>query len=341
MRDSVAMTFGAASFPPRRRRDTHRPSVCAGEILLNSASLPKDTPYLRSVQVSGRCVAQWQTARAGFDTIAPMTPLETFIAGQTNKTIAVAVHDLETGRDIRVNAHEAFHPASTFKIHVMMEVFHQAEQGSFSLDDQLTISNSFTSIADGSPFSLLEKDDAETTLYRRIGEKESIGELIRPMIVRSSNLATNILIAKVGAGNVNVFIRELGIQGVTVQRGVEDNVAFLRGLNNSATADGLTQTMRLIAAGQVVSKRASEKMIEILLGQEFNESIPALLPAMVKVAHKTGWTGDVYHDTGIVYSNGRKPYCLSLMTRGFAEDKADDAHACMAAISKMIYEEIR
>ena len=272
-----------------------------------------------------------------------MTALETFIAQvlQTDKTIAVAVHDLESGREILINAHEAFHPASTFKVHVMMEVFHQAQQGLFSLDDPLAILNSFISIADGSPFSLLEKDDAETTLYRRPGEKESIAELTRLMIVRSSNLATNILIEKVGAKKVNAFIRELGIDGVTVQRGVEDNVAFRRGLNNSATAHGLTQTMRLLAAGQVVSKQASERMIEILLGQEFNESIPARLSRAVKVAHKTGWTGDVYHDTGIVYSNGRKPYCISLMTRGFAEDKADEAHACMAAISKMIYEQIR
>jgi len=29
------------------------------------------------------------------------------------------------------------------------------------------------------------------------------------------------------------------------------------------------------------------------------------------------------------------------MTRGFAEDKADEAHACMATVSKMVYEQIR
>ena len=270
-----------------------------------------------------------------------MTRLETFIVEQTNKTISVAVHDLETGQEILINSDESFHPASTFKVHVMMEVFHRAEQGLLSLADQLPIINSFRSIADGSEFSLLEVDDAETTLYRRIGESESIYELTRLMIVRSSNLATNILLEKVGAKQVNDFIRALGIEGVTVRRGVEDNVAFRLGLNNSATALGLTQTMKLIAEGKVVSQQASEKMIEIMLGQEFNESIPAHLPGSAKVAHKTGWTGDVYHDTGLVYSNHRQPYAISILTRGFAEDKADAAHACMAAISKMIYEQIR
>jgi len=276
-----------------------------------------------------------------FDTIAPVTPLETYIAQFHDKTIAVAVHDLETGKEIYINADESFHPASTYKVHVMMEVFRQAQEGILSLDDGLRITNSFTSIADQSRFSLLESDDAEQTLYPRIGESESIAELTRLMIVRSSNLAMNILLEKLGTKNVNDFIRALGIEGVTVIRGIEDNAAYRLGMNNSATACGLTQTMKLIAEGKVVSKEASERMIEIMLGQEFNESIPALLPRPVKVAHKTGWTGDVYHDTGIVFPESRRPYAISIMTRGFEEDKADEAHECMANVSKIVYDQIQ
>jgi beta-lactamase class A len=63
-----------------------------------------------------------------------------------------------------------------------------------------------------------------------------------------------------------------------------------------------------------------------------------MLPRSTKVAHKTGWTGDVYHDTGIVYPEGRGHYAVSIMTRGFAEDKETEAHTCMATISKLIYE---
>jgi beta-lactamase class A len=184
-------------------------------------------------------------------------------------------------------------------------------------------------------------DDAELTLYPRIGGLESIAELTRLMIIRSSNLATNILLEKVGTKNVSDFIHSLGIEGVSFIRGIDDSAAFLRGMNNSATARGLTQTMKLIAEKKVVSEQASKKMIEILLEQEFNESIPALLPKSVKVAHKTGWTGDVYHDTGIVYPEKRKPYVLSIMTRGFAEDQPGEAHACMANISRLIYEKFQ
>ena len=272
-------------------------------------------------------------------TIAPVNKLESYIAQFRDKTIAVAFHDFETGKEIHINADESFHPASTYKVHVMMEIFDQAQEGLLSLDDRLPITNSFTSIADENKFSLLESDDAEQILYPRIGESESIGELTRLMIARSSNLATNILMEKLGTQNVNDFIQALGIEGVTVRRGVEDNAAFRAGMNNSASARGLTQTMKLIAEGKVVSKQASEKMIEILLRQELNESIPALLPKSVKVAHKTGWTGEFYHDTGIMFPEGRKPYVISIMTRGFAEDKPDEAHDCMGTISKMVYDE--
>ena len=269
-----------------------------------------------------------------------MIKLETYLEEQQNKVIAIAAHNLETGQEILVHPDEPFHPASTIKVHVMMEVFRQAEQGLLSLDDRIPIHNSFKSIANGSQFSLQEHDDAEITLYRRIGESESVRELTRLMIVRSSNLATNILLGAVGAKNVNGFIQALGIQGVTFIRGIEDNAAFKLRMNNSASARGLTQTMKLIAEGKAVSAQACEQMVDILLGQEFNESIPALLPDSVRVAHKTGWTGNVFHDTGIVYpkGDGRKPYVLSIMTRGFAEDQEADAHTCMAKISKIIYD---
>lgn len=257
-----------------------------------------------------------------------------------DKLIAVAFYDFKSGSDYFLNADVALHPASTFKVHVMMEVFRQAEAGRLSLDECIPITNSFASIADGSSFSLAVEDDAEQTLYPRIGESETIAELTRLMIVRSSNLATNILLERVDTESVDGFVQELGIQGVTVRRGVEDKAAFRLGMNNSATARGLTQTMKLIAEKKVVSPQASQAMIEILLGQEFNESIPALLPGSVNVAHKTGWTDDVYHDTGIVYPEGRDAYVLTIMTKGFTEKQEREAHQCMANISKTIFEDL-
>lgn len=269
-----------------------------------------------------------------------MNQLETFISQFKNKTIGVAVYALQTQREILINADEMMHPASTMKVPIMMEVFRQAHEGLLSLDEHLEIFNSFKSIADGSEFALEVADDSETTLYKRIGETENIRELTRLMIVRSSNLASNILLEKVGTARVDAFIKELGIADMAVIRGLEDKKALRLNLNNSASARSSTVMMQLIAEGKVVSQTVCDEMIKILLGQEFNESIPALLPTDVKVAHKTGWSGDFFHDIGIVFPRNRKPYVISLFTHGFPEEDENQAHACMAQISKIIYDEI-
>ncbi len=269
-----------------------------------------------------------------------MTELENFVSQFKDKSISVAVHDLQTQKEILINADEMMHPASTMKVPVMMEVFRQAQAGLISLDEHLKIFNSFKSIVDGSEFSLDPVDDSEPSLYKRIGETESIRELTRLMIVLSSNLATNLLIKRVGTARVDAFIKELGIADMTVIRGLEDKKAYRLNINNASCARSSTHMMRLIAEGKIISKEVCGEMIQIMLGQEFNESIPPLLPSSVKVAHKTGWSGDFYHDTGIVFPPNRKPYAISIFTHGFPENNENEAHDCMAHISKIIYEEI-
>ena len=268
-----------------------------------------------------------------------MNTLESFIAEFNDKLISVAVSDLETGREIFVNADEGMHPASTMKVCVMMEVFRQAQAGVFALDDSLAVTNSFKSIVDGSDFRPGIADDSETSLYEKIGGRESIRELTRLMIVRSSNLATNILMEKVGTPRVDAFMQELGIRDLHIIRMIEDNKAYHLNMNNGSSARALTHMMRLIAQEKVVSLEASREMIQILLGQEFNESIPALLPVGTKVAHKTGWTGEFFHDTGIVFAGNRKPYVVTILTRGFAEADEKSAHDCMARVSRLVNDE--
>lgn len=265
-----------------------------------------------------------------------LNAIESVIRDSEVEFVAVALYDFQTGREIFIRADEPLHSASTFKVGVMMEIFHQAAQGRFALEDNLPVINSFASLADGSSFSTFVEDDAEKSLYERIGGSVSIRALTRLMIVHSSNLATNLLIQKAGAARVQEFLRELGIQGVQILRGVEDRKAYALGLNNTATARGLMQMMKVLAEEIAVSPRAREEMIQILLEENFHEGIPARLRAFAKVAHKTGWIEKHYHDFGIVFIEGRKPYCLAVMTRGFEGDSS--AHKCVANISWHIHQ---
>jgi beta-lactamase class A len=254
------------------------------------------------------------------------------------ETTAVAFRDLRTGRELLIDPDASFHAASTMKVPVMLEVYREAREGRLSLDERLAVKNEFKSIADGSTFSVSPADDSEQTLYKKIGSTETVRELLRLMITESSNLATDIIIERVGAERVMELMRRMGASGIRVLRGVEDGKAFERGLNNTTTARGLLILLRAIAEGRAVSRAASKEMTDILLAQKFNEGIPAGLPAAARVAHKTGSITKIEHDAGIVYLPGRKPYVLVVLVRGIAEEAR--AHKLIADISRAVYEDV-
>lgn len=249
---------------------------------------------------------------------------------------AVAFKDLQTGNTLYINEKTNFHAASTMKTPVMIEVFKQAKAGKFKLSDSILVKNEFKSIVDGSPFSLDISDDSADDMYRKIGKKMTIYDLTYQMIIVSSNLATNLLIDLVDAKNANATMRKLGANDIQVLRGVEDDKAFQKGLNNSVTAYDLALIFEKIAHKKTVGKKDSDEMIKILFDQKFNEIIPAKLPKEVKVAHKTGSITGVQHDSGIVYLPNGKKYVLVLLSRKLKDVSA--GVEALADVSKMIYD---
>src|SRR5665647_34456 len=250
-------------------------------------------------------------------------------------TFAVAFKNLSNGKELLINEHENFHAASTMKTPVMIEVFKQAAMGKFSLNDSLIIKNEFKSIVDSSTFSLDSTDDSETEIYRHLGEKRTLYQLMYDMIIASSNLSTNIIIQLVGAKNVTQTMRKLGAKDILVLRGVEDNKAYEKGLNNTTTAYDLMLIFEKMAKGKTVNRKASEAMTKILLDQTFNTIIPAGLPKDVKVAHKTGSITGVHHDSGIIFLPDGRKYILVLLSKNLEEETA--AVKAMACVSEMIY----
>jgi beta-lactamase class A len=250
--------------------------------------------------------------------------------------VGLAARRLADGEEILIAPDSSFHPASTIKICVMMEVFRQARQGVFSLDDQMAVKNEFSSAADGSNYSLNVDDDAEKDLYGKIGQTLPIRNITQRMITMSSNLGTNLLIERVTPEGINRFMQELGTDGLLVRRGIDDTKAFRLGLNNAASARGLMQILVKLAGREVVSTGHSDEMIEILCQQHFNEMIPAQLPGSVRVAHKTGWDDDFHHDAGIVYPPQGSPFVLAILTKGLEKDEV--AHPFVASLAKAVYD---
>lgn len=246
----------------------------------------------------------------------------TSVAGHDTLEVAVAVIDLASGDSLLIDGHTRMHAASTMKVPVMLELFRRSEAGELDLDSTVVIENTFTSIADGSAYSLSAREDSDSGLYELVGEEVSIRSLIDRMITRSSNLATNILIELADPARIAATLDELGASGMHVLRGVEDTPAYERGMNNTTTAHALAKVMRAVADGRVVSASATEEMIRILEAQEFRDKIPAGLPPGTRVGNKTGWITAIDHDAAVVFPEDRAPYVLVVLTRGFRDRSA-------------------
>jgi beta-lactamase class A len=256
---------------------------------------------------------------------------------ESGAEVAVAFRTLDGRTEVLIDEDKEFHAASTMKVPVMVELFRQAAAGTLSLDDRVKVVNEFRSVVDGSPYSLSVGDDSDADIYAAVGTERTYRELCEAMITISSNLATNLLIDRLGAEAVHQTMVQYGAGGMHVRRGVEDGKAFQAGLNNTATARAYAAILRAIARGETVSPGASAEMIEILKRQKFRAGIPAGVPADVAVGNKTGTITKIHHDGAIVL--GPRPYVLVVLTRGFADEKTSDQ--LIARISRAVHESLR
>jgi beta-lactamase class A len=254
------------------------------------------------------------------------------------RAVSVAVHDLETGAQFHYRSERWFHAASTIKLAVLLGTFASIHRGKLLPQSRLHVRNRFRSAYDGSAFRVLSERDADSEVQAAVGKTMRVGEVARHMIVRSSNLATNLLLDLLGLEHLQQVLDEFQLTGIDLRRGVEDELAFEHGINNRVTADGLVQLLRLIAEERAFTPDLSRAMLDILHDQEFRNGIPAGLPANARVAHKTGEISTIAHDAGIVYLPKRKPYVVAILTEW--EPETTGRSPTIAAASYMVHEHL-
>ncbi len=263
------------------------------------------------------------------------TDVDRILAAHSDQTIAVAYYDFGDGTTLLRHEQTVFHAASTMKVPVMLGIFEAVTRGELQLDQPVRVRNDFVSIFDGSHYALDPGEDSDPDLYGLIGTDVPLEDLVRRMIVRSSNLATNIVIELIGAPRVMALMKEIGAEKIQVLRGVEDDKAYHAGMNNTVTAYDLMVIFRTLAESRAVNVEASAKMLDILLAQELNDGIPAGLPNDARVAHKTGSITAIAHDGGVVIAPDGSRYVLVVLTRGFA--KTSDGERVIAEISRAVW----
>ncbi len=236
----------------------------------------------------------------------------------------IVFKDLASGATLRLGADKTMHAASTMKTPVLLEILRRVDDGSLKLSDELLVANEFKSVVDGSPFALTLDPESDGPTMAKLGQKATLEFLAREMIVRSSNLATNIVLSHVVPESVQRFSDALGAPTVKVRRCLEDARAYEKGLNNETDAAGMATIMEAALRSPKLSREAHARAWEILTGQAFNEQIPAGLHRQsgAIVAHKTGSISSVQHDAAIVRLPDGREYVLVILANDFGANDA-------------------
>ncbi|MGH3447919.1 MAG: serine hydrolase [Nocardioidaceae bacterium] len=223
-----------------------------------------------------------------------------------------------------VSMHQADSPhyaASTMKLALALAAFRRQDAGELDLDTTVPVHNDFASAYEGR-FAVDRDEDSDPEPWQRMGTDVSLRWLAYRSIVRSSNLATNLLLDAVGREAVATTLSHVGTTGSVVARGIEDAAARESGLQNIVTAADLARTLQSVATGRAASADSCRELLDVLAAQQINDAIPAGLPAGVKVAHKSGWVEGISHDAGIVYPADDPPYILVVCTSSALTEQA-------------------
>ena len=243
----------------------------------------------------------------------------------SDAVVGVTSKNLVTGEKFSINENEVFPQASTIKIHVLAELYHQAEQGKFHLTDIVPVPASVRVSGSG--------------VLNELGESSvsmSLRDYAVLMIVLSDNTATNLLIRQVGMENVNKLLQANGAVKTKLQRVMMDVKAAAEGRENIGTPKEALMILEKLHRGDLVSKKASEEILSILKkGKDKDGPIRLGVPSGVEIANKAGDLDGVRCDVGIVYLK-KSPYVICVMTKLLQSDA--DGVKIMTDISRLMYQ---
>lgn len=198
--------------------------------------------------------------------------------------------NLVTGEEWELNPTLPLMAASVIKIPVLIEIFTQLESGE----------------ADKNELYRIKEEDKLPSCgalsYMHSGLEVTLEDLYTLMIILSDNTATNLLIKKFGIDRINTCMRQLGLNVTTVNRLLFDPAEAAKGKENYICAREIGNLLEKMYRGTLVSKSASEQMLDILKNQRLNGKMPFYFHGEVKIAHKTGEDDGITHDVGIVFA---------------------------------------
>jgi beta-lactamase class A len=251
------------------------------------------------------------------------------IARRVGGAIGVSAVHLESGARISLNGHQRFPMASVSKLPIALEFLRRVDAGEIHLSDTLVVS--ITDFRAGhSPLASWSGGRPRTV---------TVDRLFWLMIGVSDNTATDVLLRMAGGPEaITRRVRELGIEGIDVDRseartfadlvGIPDSVpesvlyrysyfrmrdalpplrrreARLRyghDFRDTATPVATTELLARVFEGAGLKEDSRRLLLEHMMRSGSGpRRLKGLLPAGTPVAHKTGTMGGAVNDVGIV-----------------------------------------
>src|SRR5205809_2785181 len=236
--------------------------------------------------------------------------------------LGVAIEDLTAGQKYLLHADEVFPQASSIKIAVLAELYHQAQQGKLKLTDMYMVRPSDL-VADSYIMNGLTPGITQITLR----------DLATMMVAVSDNSAANVLIDRVGMENVNALLDSLGLLHTRLRRKMMDLKAAGEGRENVSTPNEMMALLEDIYHRKVLNKELTEDFFKILSTPK-DSWLPRDLPEGLKIANKPGSLEGVRNDSGIVFVE-RRPYVICVMTTYLQHER--DGEEAISRISLAAY----
>lgn len=249
--------------------------------------------------------------------------------------VAVAAYHFESDTHWSTRGDVVMPTASLIKLPIMVEAYRQAAAGKVQMNQRIELTKE--DMVQGSGI---------LTSHFSPGTTMSLRDAIRLMIVYSDNTATNLVIDAIGLPATTAAMKELGYPETQLHAKV-----FRRDLSiapdrsekyglGSTTSKDMVKLITRLKRGELVSSEATEAMLDHLLQCDDKSRFPLLLPATVKVAHKTGSVTRVRTDAGLLMGPGCT-IALCVLTDNNKDIRWTDDNAgnkLSADIAKSIYE---
>ena len=222
------------------------------------------------------------------------------IFGKITKNYSVGIKLYSTGEQY-VSDSKQMPSASVIKVFIMLHAYRMIENG--EIKENVMIQN------------------------------QSLNELLKSMITKSDNNATNILINFFGMDRINETIRKEGYNNTVLQRLMLDYDAQKQGLENYTSISDVM--LFLDRVYQNKEKSPYKEMLDLLLQQQVKTKIPSMLPKGTKVANKTGELQGIENDIGIVFSkNG--DYAIAALVNQVLN--VENTRQAIGTLSKNVYD---